>query len=153
MPKGQLLIPSLSCHEQRGLLVESLFCGNRKGELHTPQSRGHSLPWVNQPALLFKVRWSWCERTLHVNRVFFRHLNISGFDVRCRHYWMIQVCFVFLQWKMKMNLFLFFCSWLYEGVQRKNAEELLLLPENKVGSFLVRENMKERGSTEKKITF
>ncbi|XP_008330213.1 src like adaptor 1a [Cynoglossus semilaevis] len=37
-------------------------------------------------------------------------------------------------------------GWLYEGVQRKNAEELLLLPENKVGSFLVRENMKERGT-------
>lgn len=36
-------------------------------------------------------------------------------------------------------------GWLFEGVGRQKAEELLLLPGNGVGSFLVRENPKERG--------
>ncbi|XP_037548805.1 src like adaptor 1a [Nematolebias whitei] len=35
--------------------------------------------------------------------------------------------------------------WLFEGVGRQKAEELLLLPGNKVGSFLVRESTSERG--------
>ncbi|XP_020562746.1 src-like-adapter isoform X1 [Oryzias latipes] len=36
-------------------------------------------------------------------------------------------------------------GWLFEGLERKKAEELLLLPENRVGSFLVRESSSERG--------
>ncbi|KAK7898665.1 hypothetical protein WMY93_019518 [Mugilogobius chulae] len=36
-------------------------------------------------------------------------------------------------------------GWLFEGVERHKAEELLLLPVNRVGSFLVRESSKERG--------
>lgn len=35
--------------------------------------------------------------------------------------------------------------WLFEGVGRQKAEELLLLPGNRVGSFLVRESTTERG--------
>ncbi|KAF7210713.1 src like adaptor 1a [Nothobranchius furzeri] len=36
-------------------------------------------------------------------------------------------------------------GWLFEGVGRQTAEELLFLPGNKVGSFLVRESSSERG--------
>ncbi|XP_030002412.1 src like adaptor 1a isoform X2 [Sphaeramia orbicularis] len=36
-------------------------------------------------------------------------------------------------------------GWLFEGVERQKAEELLLLPCNRVGSFLVRESSRERG--------
>ncbi|CAN9503994.1 unnamed protein product [Ophioblennius macclurei] len=36
-------------------------------------------------------------------------------------------------------------DWLFEGVERQKAEEMLLLPSNRVGSFLVRESSKERG--------
>ncbi|XP_061616093.1 src like adaptor 1a isoform X2 [Phyllopteryx taeniolatus] len=36
-------------------------------------------------------------------------------------------------------------GWLFEGVTRQKAEELLLLPGNRVGSFLVRESSAERG--------
>lgn len=36
-------------------------------------------------------------------------------------------------------------GWLFEGVERQKAEELLLLPVNRVGSFLVRESSRERG--------
>uniref|UniRef100_A0A3Q0SD99 Src-like-adapter n=1 Tax=Amphilophus citrinellus TaxID=61819 RepID=A0A3Q0SD99_AMPCI len=36
-------------------------------------------------------------------------------------------------------------GWLFEGVERQKAEELLLLPVNRVGSFLVRESTRERG--------
>ncbi|KAM4724858.1 src like adaptor 1a [Anableps anableps] len=36
-------------------------------------------------------------------------------------------------------------GWLFEGVGRQKAEELLLLPGNRVGSFLVRESTSERG--------
>ncbi|KAM9838940.1 src like adaptor 1a isoform 2-T2 [Aulostomus maculatus] len=36
-------------------------------------------------------------------------------------------------------------GWLMEGVGRQKAEELLLLPGNRVGSFLVRESASERG--------
>ncbi|XP_072303671.1 src like adaptor 1a [Eucyclogobius newberryi] len=36
-------------------------------------------------------------------------------------------------------------GWLFEGLERHKAEELLLLPANRVGSFLVRESSKERG--------
>ncbi|XP_077599830.1 src like adaptor 1a [Stigmatopora nigra] len=36
-------------------------------------------------------------------------------------------------------------EWLFEGVTRPKAEELLLLPGNKPGSFLVRESPTERG--------
>lgn len=36
-------------------------------------------------------------------------------------------------------------SWLYEGVERQKAEELLSLPGNRVGSFMIRESAKERG--------
>lgn len=42
-------------------------------------------------------------------------------------------------------MFLGFCSWLFEGVGRQKAEELLSLPGNKVGSFMVRESSRERG--------
>lgn len=38
-------------------------------------------------------------------------------------------------------------SWLFEGVGRQKAEELLLLPGNRVGSFLVRECTRERGES------
>ncbi|KAG7461409.1 src-like-adapter [Solea senegalensis] len=37
-------------------------------------------------------------------------------------------------------------GWLFEGVERQKAEELLLLPVNRVGSFLVRESTSERGT-------
>lgn len=36
-------------------------------------------------------------------------------------------------------------GWLFEGVERQKAEELLCLPGNRVGSFLVRESTTERG--------
>lgn len=36
-------------------------------------------------------------------------------------------------------------GWLFEGVERQKAEELLCLPGNRVGSFLVRESSRERG--------
>ncbi|XP_074543095.1 src like adaptor 1a [Halichoeres trimaculatus] len=36
-------------------------------------------------------------------------------------------------------------GWLFEGVDRQKAEELLCLPGNRVGSFLVRESTRERG--------
>ncbi|KAA8585938.1 src like adaptor 1a [Etheostoma spectabile] len=36
-------------------------------------------------------------------------------------------------------------GWLFEGVERNKAEELLCLPGNRVGSFLVRESTSERG--------
>ncbi|XP_070702434.1 src like adaptor 1a [Pempheris klunzingeri] len=36
-------------------------------------------------------------------------------------------------------------GWLFEGVERQKAEELLLLPANRVGSFLVRESSREKG--------
>ncbi|XP_029298393.1 src like adaptor 1a [Cottoperca gobio] len=36
-------------------------------------------------------------------------------------------------------------GWLFEGVERTKAEELLSLPVNRVGSFLVRESARERG--------
>ncbi|CAB1454041.1 unnamed protein product [Pleuronectes platessa] len=36
-------------------------------------------------------------------------------------------------------------GWLFEGVERQKAEELLLLPMNRVGAFLVRESGRERG--------
>ncbi|XP_054461815.1 src like adaptor 1a [Anoplopoma fimbria] len=36
-------------------------------------------------------------------------------------------------------------GWLFEGVERQKAEELLSLPGNRVGSFLVRESSRERG--------
>ncbi|KAJ8403152.1 hypothetical protein AAFF_G00360680 [Aldrovandia affinis] len=38
-----------------------------------------------------------------------------------------------------------FHGWLFEGVDRQKAEELLTLPGNKVGSFLIRESAQERG--------
>lgn len=37
------------------------------------------------------------------------------------------------------------CSWLFEGVERQKAEELLELPTNQLGSFMVRESSRERG--------
>uniref|UniRef100_A0A674N7J6 Src like adaptor 1a n=2 Tax=Takifugu rubripes TaxID=31033 RepID=A0A674N7J6_TAKRU len=37
-------------------------------------------------------------------------------------------------------------GWLFEGVGRQKAEELLSLPGNKVGSFMVRESSRERGT-------
>lgn len=36
-------------------------------------------------------------------------------------------------------------SWLFEGVERQKAEELLALPSNRPGSFMVRESFRERG--------
>ncbi|XP_042362925.1 src like adaptor 1a [Plectropomus leopardus] len=36
-------------------------------------------------------------------------------------------------------------GWLFEGVERQKAEDLLSLPVNRVGSFLVRESSRERG--------
>ncbi|XP_070777907.1 src like adaptor 1a [Enoplosus armatus] len=36
-------------------------------------------------------------------------------------------------------------GWLFEGVERQKAEELLCLPGNRLGSFLVRESGRERG--------
>ncbi|KAG5856768.1 src-like-adapter [Anguilla anguilla] len=37
-------------------------------------------------------------------------------------------------------------GWLFEGVSRQKAEELLFLPGNKVGSFMIRERTKEKGA-------
>ncbi|XP_062302013.1 src like adaptor 1a [Osmerus eperlanus] len=36
-------------------------------------------------------------------------------------------------------------GWLFEGVMRRKAEELLQLPGHRVGSFMVRESIKEKG--------
>ncbi|XP_028317234.1 src like adaptor 1a [Gouania willdenowi] len=36
-------------------------------------------------------------------------------------------------------------GWLFEGLERQKAEELLLLPGNRMGSFLVRESTSQRG--------
>lgn len=41
-------------------------------------------------------------------------------------------------------------SWLFEGVERQKAEELLALPSNRVGSFMVRESSRERGEQKTK---
>ncbi|XP_018587364.1 src like adaptor 1a [Scleropages formosus] len=37
-------------------------------------------------------------------------------------------------------------SWLFEGVDRQKSEELLYLPGNRVGSFMIRESMRQRGT-------
>ncbi|KAM6147705.1 src-like-adapter 2 [Erethizon dorsatum] len=37
------------------------------------------------------------------------------------------------------------CGWLYEGLSREKAEELLLLPGNPGGAFLIRESQSRRG--------
>lgn len=42
-------------------------------------------------------------------------------------------------------------SWLFEGVERQKAEELLALPSNRVGSFMVRESARERGEKKQNI--
>lgn len=39
----------------------------------------------------------------------------------------------------------FFPRWLYEGLSREKAEELLLLPGNPGGAFLIRESQTRRG--------
>ncbi|XP_061074604.1 src-like-adapter 2 [Conger conger] len=39
-----------------------------------------------------------------------------------------------------------FHSWLFEGVSREKAEELLLLPHNQAGSFLIRESQTRSGA-------
>lgn len=39
------------------------------------------------------------------------------------------------------------CRWLYEGVSRQKAEELLLRPGNHSGSFLIRESQTRRGES------
>ncbi|KAJ8259978.1 hypothetical protein GJAV_G00175650 [Gymnothorax javanicus] len=39
-----------------------------------------------------------------------------------------------------------FHNWLYEGVTREKAEELLLLPHNQAGSFLIRASQTHRGA-------
>ncbi|KAJ8267649.1 hypothetical protein COCON_G00128210 [Conger conger] len=36
-------------------------------------------------------------------------------------------------------------GWLFEGVARQKAEELLYLPGNRIGSFMIRESQKNRG--------
>ncbi|XP_023667805.1 src like adaptor 1a [Paramormyrops kingsleyae] len=36
-------------------------------------------------------------------------------------------------------------SWLFEGVDRKKSEELLFLPGNRIGSFMIRESAREKG--------
>lgn len=40
---------------------------------------------------------------------------------------------------------LLFPRWLYEGLSREKAEELLLLPGNPGGAFLIRESQSRRG--------
>ncbi|KAL4629871.1 src-like-adapter [Arapaima gigas] len=37
-------------------------------------------------------------------------------------------------------------SWLFEGVDRQKSEELLYLPGNRVGSFMIRESTRQRGT-------
>lgn len=39
------------------------------------------------------------------------------------------------------------CRWLYEGVSRQKAEELLLQPGNRSGSFLIRESQTRQGES------
>ncbi|KAG7477937.1 hypothetical protein MATL_G00074860 [Megalops atlanticus] len=39
-----------------------------------------------------------------------------------------------------------FHSWLFEGISREKAEELLLLPHNQAGSFIIRESQTRRGA-------
>lgn len=37
------------------------------------------------------------------------------------------------------------CSWLFEGLGRDKAEELLQLPDTKIGSFMIRESETKKG--------
>ncbi|XP_077363053.1 src like adaptor 1a [Festucalex cinctus] len=46
----------------------------------------------------------------------------------------------------RMHVAKVYHGWLFEGVTRQKAEELLLLPGNRLGSFLVRESSTERGT-------
>ncbi|XP_006639634.1 src-like-adapter 2 [Lepisosteus oculatus] len=39
-----------------------------------------------------------------------------------------------------------FHRWLFEGISREKAEELLLLPYNQAGSFMIRESQSQRGA-------
>lgn len=41
----------------------------------------------------------------------------------------------------------YLCRWLYEGVSRQKAEELLLRPGNRSGSFLIRESQTRQGES------
>ena len=36
-------------------------------------------------------------------------------------------------------------SWLFEGLDRDKAEELLQLPDTKIGSFMIRESETKKG--------
>ena len=44
------------------------------------------------------------------------------------------------------------CRWLYEGVSRQKAEELLLRPGNHSGSFLIRESQTRRGESPRALS-
>uniref|UniRef100_A0A8C6YG55 Src like adaptor n=1 Tax=Naja naja TaxID=35670 RepID=A0A8C6YG55_NAJNA len=48
-------------------------------------------------------------------------------------------------YKPDLFLFRFSCSWLFEGIGREKAEELLLLPNNKMGSFMIRKSESTNG--------
>jgi hypothetical protein len=39
----------------------------------------------------------------------------------------------------------FLPSWLFEGLSRDKAEELLQLPDTKIGSFMIRESETKKG--------
>lgn len=67
--------------------------------------------------------------------VFFGLISVSFVNINC-----------FIRFNPNLNFCVFSSvSWLFEGVERQKAEELLLLPGNRVGSFLVRESSRERG--------
>lgn len=46
-------------------------------------------------------------------------------------------------WSLKAVLFTL--SWLFEGLGRDKAEELLQLPDTKIGSFMIRESETKKG--------
>lgn len=65
---------------------------------------------------------------------FIIHSRFWGGNSRCVAKVLKQSCLLF-----------FLVSWLFEGLNRQKAEELLSLPMNRVGSFMVRESSRERG--------
>lgn len=55
---------------------------------------------------------------------------------------LVLVCLYFL-WLVKAVLFT--PRWLFEGLGRDKAEELLQLPDTKIGSFMIRESETKKG--------
>lgn len=66
-------------------------------------------------------------------------------------FWSLAFDFVFtlelasLDFLWPLKAFLFTLSWLFEGLGRDKAEELLQLPDTKIGSFMIRESETKKG--------